>query len=1644
MVKNENNDDLTKAHQQAAATNSPFTESFIEEALHISQEGFWTYFFTDDRFAITPQIYSILEMPAETNLSGIRDISEKLAPNEKTKLHNLLVQIENQVNHFDFTLKVNLPDGSYKFLAIKAKLNRDEKLRPVQLIGTYRDISEEYFSIQRLRENEALYRSLFNHLTDIFIIFELVRDKQGNVIDYIYKEVNPVFEMKFDLPKHEIISKQLSQQVQLFQQFHPLLKITAQTREPHQNSLFIQSIDCFVDVLIYSPDENLVATIWRDVSMMVEANSSLQENEEKYRQIFAIGKDGLFMIDFFSGKILDFNPSAARMFGYQKDALLKMSFSELFIEKEEVEKVIHDQKANQYTGISLNEAGQHFPTELTLSYFNWGGRKVVIVSVRDTSERIIAQSEVVKSEKKFKHLFDFSNDAILIIKEYKIAEFNLKSQQLFDCSASEMFNNNLWNLSPQLQPNGDHSRIRMLDMIQQAMQGLQLHFEWVFEKPNHISFYADVKMSPIILGDEKIIQVIVRDVSPRKLNEEALILKENRWKQSLEISGTGVWEWNISTNEVYFSRVWASIIGYEKEELKTNFETYEKHIHPDDIELVFNSFESYFADRTRNYSASFRFRCKNGSYKWINARGKILSYNSEGKPEKFMGTHTDITYYKLSEINLIETREKYKSASLLMHMGYWDLNLKNLIITAPEQTMQLFGVNTHQLTLKQLESMVHPEDQKRFAALFVPTRLTKNQEAVFRIIFNNETRIIAAVAVPLYDQKNTLIGFEGVFQDVSPLKKNEQQLKDDQQLIKSYLDKTLQAILVVQDEQLVFMNKRFSDITGYHEDELLHAKFQLIDQVVPEDKPLVRQYLHNAQSQSNFKESLQFRLESKFNRIKWVEISCTTTEMKGRQASFYILEDINDRKRNELLMTSELEQKNDLINHAPMAFAIADSNEKITYFNREFAETTGVQINKNEKPSLAALLKDTDYANIAANIEKFKKGKITDYNNELELRNGQVFSLKIQPVFIPDRKELSFLLIYLRNIDITRKQNELLLAENELHLSMFRNLSVAVALFDEQQQLLKYNQHLPEMFSMDEGNMSYNFSDFVALKPELAELFAVAMKTNKVQKLILNTVNGQYIAITLSPFQLDNKSLIMFIAANITNDYQFNQNLSIQLKHFETIFNQTPVGIALIDKNRNIVNSNQQYNILLNYKKQVHHETKIDALIQTEHLPEIIDNLSELFTNVKSSFQQVIQIKGKKESKLWYLSSFRQMLDQYGEVIYVIHTVNDISNIKEEEYQNINSERMKTLSFLANSFAHEFNNQLMAMYGNAFLLKSNLSDPVLGKYADALFETITRSSALTHSLLSFSKNKTKINILINLPQLIDQLIDQLDLPQSVQYKSSFDRKFEFVFGDSALLQRALLNIIENAKDAMPQGGSLSIETKAVYFDKKENPVQPDDGKYIRIRIADTGTGIRASELPKIFDPFYTSKTNLQNAGLGLTVAQKIINEQGGMIKASSSDAGTEMLIYLPQPAEELVRNNIQPDEQLIIKGSANLMIVDDEDVVRIVTGELLKKLGYNVFSFASPERALRFYRENFENIDLVVLDKFMPEMDGFEVYSRLKNINPELKLVLLTGYNIDYDLLDKFESPNNQIIQKPAGIEKLSQAISALLLTSKK
>jgi CheY-like chemotaxis protein len=243
----------------------------------------------------------------------------------------------------------------------------------------------------------------------------------------------------------------------------------------------------------------------------------------------------------------------------------------------------------------------------------------------------------------------------------------------------------------------------------------------------------------------------------------------------------------------------------------------------------------------------------------------------------------------------------------------------------------------------------------------------------------------------------------------------------------------------------------------------------------------------------------------------------------------------------------------------------------------------------------------------------------------------------------------------------------------------------------------------------------------------------------------------------------------------------------------------------------------------------------------------------------------------------------------------------------------------------------------------------------------------------------------------------------------------------------------------NAADAMPGGGDMTLKTTNVtHKDMKGKLYEPKPGSYVLLAVTDTGTGMYKKTMERIFDPFFTTKEMGRGTGLGLASAYGIIKGHGGYIDADSTrERGTTFSIYLPA-SKKKVRKVAKTAERLV-KGTGTVLLVDDEEVILEVGRELLGVLGYRVLLAQDGKEAVKVYGKNQEKIDIVVLDVVMPGMGGGEAYDRMKDINPDIKVLLSSGFSIDGEASKILERGCNGFIQKPFTMKELSGEIGKIL-----
>ncbi len=415
--------------------------------------------------------------------------------------------------------------------------------------------------------------------------------------------------------------------------------------------------------------------------------------------------------------------------------------------------------------------------------------------------------------------------------------------------------------------------------------------------------------------------------------------------------------------------------------------------------------------------------------------------------------------------------------------------------------------------------------------------------------------------------------------------------------------------------------------------------------------------------------------------------------------------------------------------------------------------------------------------------------------------------------------------------------------------------------------------------------------------------------------------------------------------------------------------------------------------------------------------------------------------RNKKGQTFWAEVSLRATnISGKGRVLAVVRDTTERRLFQERSSQ---LEKMEALGQLAGGVAHDFNNMLAGIIGFADLLQLRLSESKLKEYADEIIKTAERCKALNDQLLAFARKGQYLKVPVDLHALVTDVVSIISrtIDKRISITSSLGASDSFVVGDPAMLQSALLNLAINARDAMPNGGTLSIVTENVVYNDKLSVQDMEEnmsGEFIKIELLDTGVGMDETVMSHLFEPFFTTKDRRGGTGLGLASVYGTVKSHKGSIQVKSNpNQGTVFSLCFPVAKSTSARK----DENLWYhKGEkGEILVVDDELVVRSALSEMLTELGYHPVSCGSVKDSIELYRTRFKDIALVIIDMIMPEMSGRELYIVLKDINPSIKAILSSGYSLESAVQDVLVAGIQGFIQKPYRISELAKAVSVAL-----
>ncbi len=549
-----------------------------------------------------------------------------------------------------------------------------------------------------------------------------------------------------------------------------------------------------------------------------------------------------------------------------------------------------------------------------------------------------------------------------------------------------------------------------------------------------------------------------------------------------------------------------------------------------------------------------------------------------------------------------------------------------------------------------------------------------------------------------------------------------------------------------------------------------------------------------------------------------------------------------------------------------------------------------------------------------------------------------------------------------------------------------------------------------------------------------------AMETCKPQEIVKYTPDGRAWFIRGYPVRDANGNIIGAIETTleITERRRAEEALRESEEKYRNLVERANDGIAIIQDTL-IKYINPRLSEICGYTFDEVAGKPFSVFIYPDEIPKVVDHYQRRLAGEEIPSIYETALRHRNGSKIDIEINTRVITYQEKPTGFVI--VRDLTERKHLETQLQQARKMEAIGTLAGGIAHDFNNLLMGILGSTSLMLFNIESNHPHYEGLKNIEQHVQSGAdLTKQLLGFARGGRYEVKSIDLNKLIKKTSEMFGrTKKEIRIYTKYQKNIWPVEADQSQIEQVILNLYVNAWQAMPGGGDLYLQSENVSLDEGHvKPLNIGPGRYVKLSITDTGTGMDEATRQRIFDPFFTTKEMGRGTGLGLASVYGIIKNHGGIIDVNSKKGeGATFTIYMPASDKEIIEEKRVSNETL--KGTETVLLVDDEDRIVDIGKKILKIMGYKVLIARSGKEAIALYKENQARIDIVVLDMIMPEIGGGEAYDRLKEINPHVRVLLSSGYSINGEATEILERGCNGFVQKPFSMKELSRRIREIL-----
>jgi two-component system, cell cycle sensor histidine kinase and response regulator CckA len=1058
----------------------------------------------------------------------------------------------------------------------------------------------------------------------------------------------------------------------------------------------------------------------------------------------------------------------------------------------------------------------------------------------------------------------------------------------------------------------------------------------------------------------------------------------------------------------------------------------------------------------------------------------------------------DITERKLAEEALRASEEKYRTLFEESFDGIFITSAGGKILDMNKTGVAMFGYDTRDEILSldlERDVYAHPPDRKRILAM-VNAQGSAEYEAVVKKK-SGEEMITHCALTAVKDERGVITSYRGIIRDITARRLAEEALRTKEvQLSNAVMIAQLGPWAYDVTKDLFTFNDHFyklfrttaEQVGGYTMSSSEYARRF----VHPADMSVVGNEIRKSieATDPDFSQQLEHRIVYADGEIGHISVRIFLVKDEfGRTVRTYgVNQDITERKRQEEALETVSGYNRSLIEASLDPLVTISAEGKVTDVNTATERVTGCSREE---------LIGTDFADYFTDPQKAKggyqrafiEGEVKDYELQIRHRDGQLTPVMYNAsVYLDNSGEIAGLFAAARDITEHKVKQELtqvrlnllefsathsldqLLQKTLDEIGTLTNSPIGFYHFISEDEKTIYlqmwssrtmkefckaggkGQHYP----VDRGGVWVDavrercpviHNDYATLPhrkgmpeghaPLIRELVVPIMRAERIVAVLgIGNKPTDY-----SEKDIEIVSYLADVAWEISRRKRAEEDLKKRDVQYRTLFEDSIDGVYSVLRDGTMIDANQSFCELFGYTREEMIGKNIrDLYLDPADRPSFQREIEE------KGFVKDYEIKFQKRdgTEVECLVTASVMFEQDGSFTGYRGIVRDLTARNELHRQLLQAQKMESVGTLAGGIAHDFNNilQVVLGYSELVLADEDLPDR-LKNDLQKVFLSARNGADLVQRLLMFSR-KTEIKPLdLDLNQRIRQTQKFLErtIPKMIDIELILPDDLDRIHADPTQMDQVLMNLAINARDAMPEGGRLVIETSNVFLDEDFSKalVGAKPGEYVILRVSDTGHGMDKETLDHVFEPFYTTKEAGKGTGLGLAMVHGIVHQHGAYITCNSEPGeGTTFKIYFPAVQMEM-SPDIATTGMMPAFGTETILLVDDEEFVRDLGKRILERSGYTVLTAANGKEALELYDREREKISIVLLDLIMPTMGGKDCLRKILEIDPQAKVLIASGYAADTSTKECIELGAKEFVAKPFRIKNLLQQVRKTL-----